>query len=89
MWAYEHKESAAYADLFTEDFTFEFSSAADPTLAQKYANGWFKLDEKTSARHLFEGFTDTSATYRPAASRIDLTFAKTQRGGSFQYPFVF
>jgi hypothetical protein len=77
VWAYQNKKGTEYEQIFTEDFTFEFSTATDPELAQQYQNGWFKLDEKTSARHLFEGFTDDSTGYHPPASSIALTLAKT------------
>ena len=77
VWAYENRKGIEYEQIFTEDFTFEFSTATDPELAQQYQNGWFKLDEKTSARHLFEGFTDDSTGYHPPASSIALTLAKT------------
>jgi hypothetical protein len=75
--AYEQKQAPEYRDLFTGDFRFEFSTAADPTLAQKYHDGWLKGDEDTSALHLFRGFTDDSTGYHPAASSIDLTFPNT------------
>jgi hypothetical protein len=81
VWAYENKKTAEYENLFTEDFTFEFSMYVDPELAQQYQNGWFKLDEKTSADHLFEGFMDDSTGYHTAASSIDLTLAKTAPTG--------
>ena len=77
IWAYENKKSIEYEQIFTEDFTFEFSTATDPELVQQYQNGWFKLDEKTSARHLFEGFTDDSTGYHPPASSIDIILANT------------
>jgi hypothetical protein len=77
VWAYENKKSIEYEQIFTEDFTFEFSTATDPELAAQYAAGWLKLDEKTAANHLFGGFMDDSTGYHPPASSIDLIFAKT------------
>jgi hypothetical protein len=81
VWSYENRQRTDYENLFTEDFTFEFSIAADPDLAQKYANGWFKLDETRSAEHLFEGFTDQLAGYLPPASSIGLTLAQPISAG--------
>jgi hypothetical protein len=77
VWVYENKQAANYENLFTGDFAFEFSAAADPLLAQYYASGWLKLDETTSARHLFQGFTNDSTGYHPPATSIDLTFNQT------------
>jgi hypothetical protein len=86
VWAYENKKAAEYENLFTEDFTFEFSTATDPELAQQYAAGWLKLDEKTSAHHLFEGFMDDSTGYHTAASSIALTFANSAPSGDTDNP---
>jgi hypothetical protein len=50
---FERMDSAAYSHLFTGDFEFVFSSAADPDLAQEYSSGWFKQDENIYAGNLF------------------------------------
>jgi hypothetical protein len=77
MAAYERKDATAWEELFTEDFTFEFSNAVDPTLAAQYAGGWFKNDEALSAQHLFQGFTNGSGLVVPAAKSIDVNLAPT------------
>ncbi len=77
VWAYENRKGPEYENMFTEDFTFEFSNLADPTLAQKYSAGWFKTDEQISARNLFQGFSNEQGLYTPAASSIDMTLAQT------------
>jgi hypothetical protein len=77
VWAVNHKDLDMLVDLLTEDFTFEFSTVTDPTLAQQYQNGWFKYDEVVAARHLFEGYTDSLGHVHPAASKIEITLAKT------------
>lgn len=78
IWAYENKKSQEYEDLLTGDFTFEFSNAADPSLATRWSTGWFKNDEVLSARHLFQGGTNLDNQTQEAASSIDLTLTKTQ-----------
>jgi hypothetical protein len=77
VWACENKKITEFANLLTEDFTFEFSTATDPTLAQQFETGWFKQGVVTAARHLFEGYTDSLGHVHPAASSISLTFART------------
>jgi hypothetical protein len=72
---YEHKSTAAYAAMFTGNFTYEFSNATDPTLVQQYSTGWFKVDEKASSSHLFSGYTPPGGTTLPAASAITINLA--------------
>src|SRR2546426_12844940 len=69
--AYEQKKTQEYQDLFTGDFTFEFSNSTDPDLVNMYANGWFLTDEKESSTHLFQGYTPPGQPFAPAASSID------------------
>lgn len=76
--AYEQKKTAEYRALFTGDFEFEFSYSADPSLANKWAAGWYAADESASARHLFEGGTNLDDVYLEAATSIDLTFSKSE-----------
>jgi hypothetical protein len=75
MATYEQKKGIEYEGLFTNDFTFEFSNAVDPTLAAQYASGWFKEDERISAQNLFQGFTNGSGLFVPAATSIDINLA--------------
>ncbi len=84
--AYEQKKTGEYDAMFTGDFRFEFSTAADPTLAQKYAAGWFAADESTSADHLFRGFTTDYGYPFPGASSIDFTFQLTLPTNDFENP---
>lgn len=74
---YEHKNVDGYSAMFTGDFTYEFSNETDPTLVNQYSNGWFKIDERESASHLFSGFTVPGGTKYPAASSIYINLATT------------
>jgi hypothetical protein len=76
--AYEGRKTAEYQALFTGDFTFEFSNSADPTLANRWAMGWFAADESVSAKNLFQGGTNLDGQYQQGARNIDLIFSKTQ-----------
>ncbi len=71
--AYEQKKAAEYGALLTRDFTFEFSTASDPTLVQEYASGWFVPEETLAAIHLFGGGLNHEGQAVTRASRIDLT----------------
>jgi len=73
--AYEQKKPTEYQGVFTGDFTYEFSSAADPVLVQQYSTGWFKADEKESSSHLFAGHTPPGDSTLPAAATIDINIA--------------
>ena len=75
--AYEQKKAAEYADLFTGDFSYEFSNSTDPDLVTKYSTGWFTADEVASSSHLFHGYTPQGQPHAPAASSINLEFANT------------
>ncbi|HKA24921.1 MAG TPA: hypothetical protein VKF80_08080 [Candidatus Eisenbacteria bacterium] len=75
--AYEKKDSTAYANFFTGDFTYEFSNATDPQLVTQYPGGWSGVDERASAGHLFHGLTKPGQETLPAASLIDIHFAVT------------
>jgi hypothetical protein len=79
--AYEQRKTIEYRALFAGDFTYEFSTAADPTLAQQYAAGWFAADESLSAAHLLEGGVTQGGDTLEAAISIALTFAKTAAVG--------
>jgi hypothetical protein len=72
---YEQKKSTAYQNVFTDDFTFEFSNATDPTLVTQYSTGWFKTDERESASHLFSGYTPPGGQTLPAATTIVINLA--------------
>jgi hypothetical protein len=74
---YEQRDATEFSKLLTGDFTFEFSSAADPELAQKYSEGWFKDDEVISTRNLFEGGTAENGVFLVGALRIRLTLTPT------------
>ena len=76
--AFEQKKGPEFAALFTGDFTFEFSNATDPELANRWSTGWFAIDESLAAAHLFGGgLTQQGKTMPPAAS-VDLTFSRTE-----------
>ncbi len=84
--AYEQKKTAEYDAMFTGDFRFEFSTYADPVLANKYSAGWIAADESTSADHLFRGFTNDLGVSYPGASSIDILFAQTPPTGDVDKP---
>jgi hypothetical protein len=73
--SYERKLPDEYGGLFTGDFTYEFSSQTDPTLVQAYSAGWFKLDEKESSLHLFQGYTPPGGATLYAATDISVVLA--------------
>lgn len=75
--SYEQKKTVEYQDLFTTDFTFEFSTSTDPDLVIKYQTGWFKADESASSAHLFQGYTPQGQPYAPPASSINIDLANT------------
>ena len=72
---YEFQDLPKYGILLASDFRFAFSPSADPDLVLQYGDHWRKDDELQSARHLFEGFTNTLGETIPAASRIDMTLS--------------
>jgi hypothetical protein len=76
--AYEYQALAEYAALFTANFRFAFSSQADPDLVAQYGATWSRNDERLSAAHLFDGFTNPQGTYNPPGSSITLTLNQTQ-----------
>ena len=76
--AYEQKKAQEYQDLFTTDFTYEFSNTTDPDLVAKYSTGWYKADETESSTHLFQGYTPPGLPYAPAASSINIDLANDQ-----------
>ncbi len=73
---YEQKQCDGYADLFTGNFSYGFSSL-DPLLEQRFSAGWYKIDEQTAACNLFHGGQNQAGDYREAALSIDLTFSNT------------
>jgi hypothetical protein len=68
--------------VFTNDFSYAFSSSTDPTLVQKFGGSWSKDDEVTSARHLFRGYTPQGGPTYPAASAIDIDLSEATPSGS-------
>jgi hypothetical protein len=82
--SYEFQDLPAYENLLTSDFRYTFSLASDPLLVDQYPN-WGLDDEKQSAQHLFDGFTNTSGTFVPAATRIDMTLNGVQYSGDFTH----
>ena len=75
---FEQKRITEYAELFTADFTYEFSNSTDPDLVTKYSTGWFKSDETESSLHLFQGYTPAGQPFAPAAGSINIDFKTTQ-----------
>lgn len=69
---WEFMDLPEYRKLLAEDFHFRFSPLSDPLLVDQYPN-WDVVDETASARHLFEGFTNTAGELIPAATQIQLT----------------
>jgi hypothetical protein len=84
--AYEGKKTAEYRALFTGDFKFSFSNAADPTLANKWITGWSAADESISAHNLFQGGTNLDGIYQQPATSIDLIFSRTSPVGDVGAP---
>jgi hypothetical protein len=84
--AYELKVLAAYADLFTADFRFAFSSDADPDLVSQFGDTWGKSNEIQSTNHLFDGFTNTVGQFVAPASLIALTLNGPQIFADPDYP---
>jgi hypothetical protein len=78
VYAYEQKKVPEYQDMFTSDFTYEFSNGTDPDLVTKYNTGWFKSDETESSSHLFQGWTPPGQPFAPAATSIDINLTTTQ-----------
>ncbi len=78
--AYENRNAVEYAKLFTGDFTFEFSNAADPSLVQKYSTGWFKADEMIAGTNLFQGGVNEDGVFQPAAVSIALSLGNMVPG---------
>ncbi len=72
---YESQNLTGYSKLFTSDFRFHFSAAADPTLVSQYGNTWDSAFETNAAGHLFDGFTSERSDYNPGADLIALTLA--------------
>ena len=73
--SYERKFETEYKGMLTGDFTFEFSSVADPTLVQQYSTGWFKPDEIETSSHLFAGYTPPGEQTLQPASSISIRLA--------------
>jgi len=80
--AYEQKNLDSYRAMFTNDFSYEFSSETDPTLVQKFGDNWSKDDEITSARHLFRGYSPADGPSLPPASSIDIDLSETTPSGT-------
>ncbi|TMQ55934.1 MAG: hypothetical protein E6K72_05800 [Candidatus Eisenbacteria bacterium] len=57
-----------YAPLLLPGFRFFFGDSASRAA---YPEGFTRVDELASARHLFEGFTDASGVRHPAARSIE------------------
>jgi hypothetical protein len=70
---YEFQDLPKYEALLTADFFYTFSAQTDPLLASQYGTSWGKIDEATSSKNLFEGFTNSEGTYVPPATKIDIT----------------
>jgi hypothetical protein len=70
--SWKFQDLPEYRKLLAEDFRFRFSPLSDPMLVDRYPN-WGVDDEVESARHLFEGFTNSSGELVPAAIQIELT----------------
>lgn len=66
-WCYEHRASAEYRELFTDDYRFVFSTLDENGDAYR-DNPWTREDEVESTTHLFQG----GAANQPAASSITI-----------------
>jgi len=77
MATYEQKRASEYRDLFTGDFTYEFSNFTDPVLVARWSGGWSAADELASAHHLFQGGFNLDGQIQPAATSIDIALSPT------------
>src|SRR5262245_10202076 len=75
--AFEQKKAIEYSNMFTGDFTYEFSNATDPDLVTKYSTGWFRADEAAAASHMFQGYVPPGGQKILAARSIDINLANT------------
>jgi hypothetical protein len=73
--AYEQEKLPEYVGMFAGDFTYEPSASTVPTLEQQFSTGYFKMDERESAEHLFNGYTPPGGAPLPAAASIDIRLA--------------
>lgn len=69
-WCYNHKASAEYREIFTDDYRF-FFSPVDSAGAEYRGTPWTREDELISTTQLFEG-----GSAEAAASSISLTLDK-------------
>jgi hypothetical protein len=78
--AYEQQLRDDYRAMFTTDFSFRFSSEADPALAALFGANWGRALEDTAAWHLFDGFTSTQPPFEafPPATAIAMTMVGPQ-----------
>ena len=71
-WCWNHRAIDEYSEIFTDDFRFQF--AATDTAGNAFTDrGLFRIDELTTARHLFVEGTATE----PPASSINLVLDRT------------
>jgi len=75
---YERLDLVDYTGLLTADFRYTFSAQSDPALASLYSDNWGKDDETESAKHLFEGFTNSTGQRFGPASNITVRFDNDQ-----------
>lgn len=80
MGLYSTMDFAEYGNLFTGDFSFEFSSAADADLVSKFGTDWSKSHELQAAENLFQGGADMYGTWREGALFITVTLTPTTPG---------
>ena len=76
--AYEHQALTEYLALFTNDFSFRFSSQSDPVLVNQYGSTWGVSRDSASTLHLFDGFTNDVGSFLPGASDITLSLVAPQ-----------
>jgi hypothetical protein len=76
--AYENQALTEYLALFTNDFSFRFSTQSDPALVSQFGSTWGVTRDSASTRHLFDGFTNEQGDFLPGASDITLSLAGPQ-----------
>jgi hypothetical protein len=76
--AYENQALTEYLALFSNDFSFRFSTQADPALVSRFGSTWGVSRDSASTRHLFDGFTNGNGEFVPGAGAITLALVGAQ-----------
>jgi len=76
--AYQNRDAEEFGKLFTGDFAFEFSRAANPDLVQMFSAGFFREDERECVRNLFARAQPENSPFLPPARSVSLHFDRTK-----------